>query len=319
MKTQISGVSGNDLGALISVVKYTDTSVLILDNQRPRIFLLDLVTGKSSVWAGTGAQGWATIDVDKLQTTFYYPNSLAVDAAKNVFVIEQHRVLKIAPTGQVSVLAGYDIAGDEDGTYTDARFRSPAALATDAAGNVIVADTYNNKVRKITPEGVVTTIAGAGYIGKPTFGVPATTSALNRPLSVAFIPGGGLLIADGWNNSVYKLGVDGALHPFAGVPKITGYQGNGAFAGDGGQATAAELNTPTGLAVRGGTVYISDQFNQRIRAVGPDGIITTFAGSVQGFLPEGKLLSFPRELVVIGDQLLVADTGNRNIVRYYLP
>jgi hypothetical protein len=133
------------------------------------------------------------------------------------------------------------------------------------------------------------------------------------------LPDGAILIADGWNNSVHKLGADGVLRPFAGKPNQTGYQGTGTFSGDGGAAINAGLNTPAGLAVRGGTVYISDEFNQRVREVRPDGVITTFAGSVQGFLPEGKLLSFPREMVVLGDQLLVADTGNRNIVRYYLP
>jgi sugar lactone lactonase YvrE len=319
VKTQLSGTAASSYGALVSVVKYTDTSVLILDNQRPRIYLLDLTTGRSSLWAGTGDQGWASIGVDKLKSTFYYPNGIAVDAAKNVYVVEQHRILKIDPAGQVNVLAGYDFAGDVDGTYNAARFYSPGSIAVDGAGNVIVADTYNNKVRKVSPGGVVTTIAGTGVVGMPSYGVAGQNSALNHPLAVAVLPDGAILIADGWNNSVHKLGADGILRPFAGKPNQTGYQGTGTFSGDGGAAINAGLNTPAGLAVRGGTVYISDEFNQRVREVRPDGVITTFAGSVQGFLPEGKLLSFPREMVVLGDQLLVADTGNRNIVRYYLP
>jgi hypothetical protein len=317
IKTQLSGTAPASYGALVSVVKYGDNSILILDNQRPRIFLLDLATGKSSLWAGTGNQGWANPALDKLQTNFYYPNGLAVDAAKNVFVVEQHRILKITPAGQVSIFAGDELAGDQDGLPGYGRFRSPGSIAVDASGSVIVADTYNNKVRKVSPDGSVVTIAGTGHVDLPSLGSPARLSGLNHPLSVAIMADGAVLIADGWNNAVYKLTSDGILQPFAGKPNRTGYQGTGTYSGDGGPAVDAGMNTPGGLAVRGTTVYITDSFNHRLRAVGPDGSIRTVAGSVQGFMPGGKLLSFPREIAIVGDQVLVADTGNRNIVRYY--
>jgi hypothetical protein len=317
VKTQLTGTASVSYGALVSVVKYGDNSVLILDNQRPRIFLLDLTTGKSTLWAGTGNQGWANPALDKSQTNFYYPNGLAVDAAKNVFVVEQHRILKITPAGQLSIFAGNELAGDQDGQPGYGRFRSPGSIAVDASGNVIVADTYNNKVRKVSPDGVVTTIAGTGYVNEPTFNAPASQSGLNHPLSVAVMADGAVLIADSWNNAVYKMTADGILHPFAGKPNRTGYQGTGTYSGDGGPAMNAGMNTPGGLAVRGTTVYIADTFNHRLRAVGPDGSIQTIAGSVQGFMPGGKLLSFPREVAIVGDQVLVADTGNHDIVRYY--
>jgi sugar lactone lactonase YvrE len=315
-KTQISGTAPASYGAMVSVVKYGDNSVLILDNQRPRIFLLDLTTGKSTLWAGTGSQGWANPNVDKLQTTFYYPNGLAVDAAKNVFVVEQHRILKISPAGAVSIFAGDELAGDQDGPQGIGRFRSPGSIAVDVTGSVIVADTYNNKVRKVSPDGTVVTIAGTGQVNLPSFGSPARLSGLNHPLGVAVMADGAVLIADGWNNAVYKMTAAGTLQPFAGKPNRTGYQGTGTFSGDGAAAVDAGMNTPAGLAVRGNTVYITDSFNHRLRAVGPDGSIRTIAGSVQGFMPGGKLLSLPREVAVIGNQLLVADTGNRIIVRY---
>jgi sugar lactone lactonase YvrE len=319
VKTQISGTAPSSFGALISVVKYGASSVLILDNQRPRIFLMDLSTGKATLWAGTGVQGWADPKLDKLATNFYYPNGLAVDAAKNVYVVEQHHILKITPAGGVSIFAGGEQAGDADGAQGEGRFRSPGSIAFDASGNLIVADTYNNKVRRIAPDGAVLTIAGNGQVSLPSFDVPARQSGLNHPLAVALMTDGALLIADGWNNAVYKLGADGVLQPFAGKPNRTGYQGTGTYSGDGGAAREAGMNTPGGIIVRGNTVYITDSFNHRLRAVGPDGIIRTIAGSVQGFMPGGKLLSFPREIAVVGNQLLVADTGNRNIVRYRLP
>jgi sugar lactone lactonase YvrE len=318
VKTQISGTAPASYGALVSVAKYSDNSILILDNQRPRIFLLDLTTGKSSLWAGTGNQGWANPALDKLQTNFYYPNGLAVDSVKNVFVVEQHRILKITPAGQVSIFAGHELAGDQDGSAGYGRFRSPGSIAVDAAGNVIVADTYNNKVRNVSPDGSVVTMAGTGQVNLPSFGSPARLSGLNHPLGVAVMADGAVLIADGWNNAVYKLTADGILQPFAGKPNRTGYQGTGTYSGDGGPAVEAGMNTPGGMGVRGNTVYITDTFNHRLRAVGPDGSIRTIAGSVQGFMPGGKLLSFPREVTIVGDQVLVADTGNRNIVRYFV-
>ncbi len=316
VKTQLTGTAPAAYGALVSVAKYGDNSVLILDNQRPRIFLLDLGTGKSSLWAGTGVQGWSNPVLDKSQTNFYYPNGLAVDAAKNVYVVEQHRIVKITPDGHMSIFAGGDLAGDLDGGPGVGRFRSPGSIAVDAAGNVIVADTYNNKVRKVSPDGTVVTIAGNGEAKLPAFGVQARLSSLNHPLAVAIAADGAVLIADGWNNAVLKLTPDGILHPLAGKPIRAGYQGSGTYSGDNGPAVDAGMNTPGGLAVRGDTVYIADTFNHRLRAVGPDGVIRTIAGSVQGFMPGGKLLSFPREVTVVGDQVLVADTGNRNIVRY---
>lgn len=318
VKTQLSGTAPASYGALVSIVDYGDNKVLILDNQRPRIFMLDLNTGKSTVWAGTGVQGWANPYLDKLKTNFYYPNGLAVDGAKNVFVVEQHRILKITPAGVVSIHAGDEWAGDQDGPNGSGRFRSPGSIAVDTAGAVIVADTYNNKVRKIHPDGTVVTIAGTGQLNLPTFGVPGRISDLNHPLGVFAMRDGSILITDGWNNAVYKMTSDGILHPFAGKPSRAAYQGTGTYSGDGGLAVNAGMNTPSGITVGGDTVYITDSFNHRIRAVGPDGTIRTFAGSVQGFMPGGKLLSFPREMAVIGDQLLVADTGNRVIVRYML-
>lgn len=319
VKTQISGTDPSSFGALVSVVKYGDNSVLFLDNQRPRIFLMDLLSGKATLWAGTGKQGWANPALDKLATSLYYPNGLAVDAEKNVYVVEQHHILKITPAGRVSIFAGGESPGDADGAPGEGRFRSPGSIVIDAGGNLIIADTYNNKVRRVAPDGAVSTIAGNGQISLPLFGGQARLSGLNRPLAVAISANGALLIADGWNNAVYKLTADGILHPFAGKPNRTGYQGTGTFSGDGAAAVDAGLNTPGGLIVRGDTVYITDDFNHRIRAVGPDGIIRTIAGSTQGFMQGGKLLSFPREMAFVGNQLFVADTGNRNIIRYMLP
>lgn len=320
-KTNLNGSARGGFGALVSLARFSDSSVLVLDNQRPRIFLLEVATGRSTTWAGTGAQGWATIGAHKLSTSFRYPNAVAVDSANNVYVVEQSRILKISRLHEkVHLLAGATEAGDEDGTGAEARFRSPAGISVDAAGNVIVADTYNNKIRKVSRAGVVTTIAGTGSVDMPTFGVSATESALNRPHGVLALPDGRLLVADSWNNAVYAIDADGVLRPFAGKPNRAGYQGAGTFSGDAGRAIDAGMNTPVGLAMDSeGTVYIGDRFNHRIRAVSTSGPIRTLAGGGgPGFARQGKKLNSPAGLEVLGDQLLVADTGNKIVVRYCL-
>ena len=316
-KKQLTGFSEFTDGALVSVIKH-GTGLLILDNQRAVIWKVDPVTGKSILWAGTGTQGWASIDIDKLRTSFYYPNGIAADAEGNVYVIEQHRVMKIGADGQVKLHAGYETAGDLDSTNPiAARFRSIGGIAFDATGNMLVADTYNNKIRKVTPSGVVTTIAGTGRSGKTTFGVQGQTADLNRPSGILPLADGSVLIADSWNNTVHKLGTDGIIRPFAGKVQFTGYQGNGSYSGDGGPAVDAGLNTPVGMSLaRDGSVFIADQFNHRIRKVTPDGKIQTFAGGSQGFAPQGKLLNFPNGMMVSDQGLYVADSGNRIILRY---
>jgi hypothetical protein len=319
VKTQLTGTSPATNGALISVIKYTSTTLLILDNQRSQIHLFDLNTEKATVWAGNGNQAWASINVDKLTTSFYYPSSIAADLFGNVFIAEQHRIMKIAPDGQMSLYAGYEVAGDQDASGSNARFRSIGGIAADGNGNLFVADTYNNKIRKISPQGIVTTFAGTGDIDAPAFGVQATQSPLNRPGAALPLPDGSVLISDSWNNAVYKVGTDGVLRPFAGIPNRAGYQGGGTFAGDGGLAVNAGMNTPLGLTLGAdGTVFITDQFNHRIRTVDTVGVIRTFAGNVQGYAPEGKSLNFPAGLLALPGQLYVADSGNRIIVRYYL-
>lgn len=318
--TQLTGTSPLTFGALVGIAKYGPTCLLILDNQRANIWLYDTVSETFSQWAGKGVQAWATAGVDKLDTAFYYPNSIAADAAGNVFIAEQHRIMKIAPNGKVSRFAGYEVDGDIDSADpTDARFRGIGGMAVDASGNLYVADTYNNKVRKIDSGGVVSTIAGTGGTGATRYGIQANQSALNRPGSILPLQDGSLLIADSWNNAVHKVGADGVIRPFAGEVKFTGYQGNGSYSGDGGAAAGAALNTPMGIALsEDGKIFIADQFNHRIRVVKPDGTIDTFAGEKQGFAPEGKLLNYPNGMQAVGGKLYVADSGNRLIVRYNL-
>lgn len=317
-KTQLTGAGSDATGALTSIAKYGKGKLLILDNQRPRIFIYDTATGESSVWAGTGELGWASVSVDKLNTKFYYPAAISVDKNLNVYVSEKHRIMKIDNKGNVSLFAGYEKDGDVDSDNpTLARFRSIGGMSFGPDGSLYVSDTYNNKVRKISSSGKVTTLAGTGSVGTPIAGQSSTSVKLNHPLGVLALESGEVLISDSWNNSVIRVDKEGIVHNFAGKQLQSMYQGMGSYSGDNDFAVDSGLNTPAGITTDSrGNVYISDHFNHKIRMISRDGKIITIAGEAQGFAPNGKRLNFPNGMQVIDGYLYVADSGNRMIVRY---
>jgi sugar lactone lactonase YvrE len=168
--------------------------------------------------------------------------------------------------GTIVTFAGGGVA--DGGPATSAGI-TPHGLATDPAGNLYFADLHNGRVRKVTPDGRITTAAGKGW-GIGGDGGPATEAQL-MPVSVTLDGGGSLYVASGDN--VRKISPDGIITNFAGT-------GIGAFSGDGGPATNARLNSPSDVvADANGSLYIADSNNLRVRKVSPDGIITTVAGN----------------------------------------
>jgi IPT/TIG domain/NHL repeat len=190
--------------------------------------------------------------------TFNQPVGLAVDASGNVFIADyiNHLIRKITPAGVVTTFAGNGSPALTDGTGTSASFNGPFALVFDAAGNLIVADYLNHAVRKITPAGVVTTIAGNGTAGY----VDATGSAarFNRPAGLAVDVSGNIFICDAQNNRIRKITSTGAVTTLAGNNTAGATDGIGA---------AAEFNYPLGLCgdFANSTLYIADFGNNRIR------------------------------------------------------
>lgn len=172
----------------------------------------------------------------------------------------------------ISTVAGTGIAGfsGDGGPAQDAELSYPSAVALDSAGNLYIADSYNNRIRKISG-GIITTVAGNGSVGFSGDGGPATSATLNEPGGVAVDAAGNLYLADTFNNRIRKV--------FGGI--ITTIAGNGtaAFSGDGGLAISGTLNQPFDVTVDlAGNLYIADYANSRIRKVS-GGIITTFAGT----------------------------------------
>lgn len=166
-------------------------------------------------------------------------------------------------------------AAGDGGSASQATVFGPNGIAAGPDGSIYVAENGANRVRRISADGTISTVAGTGAAGFNGDGGPAAQAALNGPHAVALGPDGSMYVADSANARIRRI-ANGTITTVAGV-------GSPGFSGDGGAATHAQLNFPTGVAVApDGTLYIADWRNKRVRRVGPDGIITTAAGNGQG-------------------------------------
>src|SRR4051812_5592594 len=222
------------------------------------------------------------------------------------------------PAPTLKLLAGTGVPGylGDGGPAVGAQLYQPMGVAVDAAGNVLVAD-LSNRIRKITPDGIVTTVAGSGIAGFAGDGGPATNAQLNHPTGVVVDSTGGILIADQHNYRVRRVDPSGTISTIAG----TGYSGYGL--GDGGPALNTGLNLPTTLALDAkGGILIAEMGERRVRRIDPDGTISTIAGdSGSGYDGDNKpateaSLTKPTGLAVTptGD-VLIADQGDHRVRR----
>ncbi len=224
------------------------------------------------------------------------PSGVAVDVTGNLFIADSYNnvIRKVGTNGIIITVVGNGYgAGNGNGGYsgdggaaTNAELCNPQGVAVDATGNLFIADSHNNVIRKVGTNGIINTVAGIGYgCGAGSYsgdGGAATNAELNYPIGLAVDATGNLFIADYGNNVIRKVGTNGIIITVAGNGYTDQY-GYGGFSGDGGTATNAELNSPSGVAVdTTGNVFIVDDANMRIRKVGTSGIITTVAGNGYG-------------------------------------
>ena len=256
--------------------------------------------GTITTVAGNGQAGYSGDGGPATAASLNGPGDVAVDAAGNLHVADSsnYRIRKVTTTGMITTLAGnggYGYGGD-GGPATAASLSWPAGVAVDPAGNLYVADLFNYRIRKVTPAGTITTVAGNGQYGYSGDSGPATAASLNQPSGVAVDAAGNLYIADTLNNRVRKVTSTGT---------ITTVAVGGSGLGDGGPATAASLWWPSGVAVdAAGNLYIADTYNFLVRKVTPGGTITTVAGGL--YYPHGVAVD-------AAGNLYIADTHNHRI------
>ncbi len=270
---------------------------------------------------------------------FSQPFGVAVDKSGNVYVADRVnlRIRKITPTGVVTTLAGTGTEGVTDGAGPsssdpsgEAKFKQLEDVAVDGSGNVYVADTKNHLIRKITPDGVVSTLAGTGSQGDmngagPSSSNPSGVAQFNSPRGIAVDGSGNVYVADSGSNRIRKIITDAMgkvkVSTLAGTGMTMNFRGGLIKGGDfmDGADDVAQFNSPRGIAVDGsGFVYVADTNNNRIRKITPDGVVSTLAGTdSQGDIDgAGNVAQFnePRDVAVDGSgNVYVADLENHRI------
>ena len=256
-------------------------------------------------------------------TVLIYPNGLALDGQDDLYIsdIGTHQVLKLNRQGRLHVIAGTGEAGfsGDGGPATKAQLNTPHDLTFDGEGNLLIADTYNHRIRRIDRQGVITTVAGNGNAPYSGYGRAAPKETLNNPQGIAVDRAGNILIADTYNRVVRQLDRGGALKIIAGS--------KAGLSGDGGAATEAQLNLPSDVSVGPDDgVYVADTANSRIRRITPDGKIQTVTGfgggeglGGAGFVGDGgpaekaKLFSPTDVRVDLAGNLYISDSGNNRL------
>ncbi len=240
---------------------------------------------------------------------FAAPDSVVLDSSGNVYVADtnNHKIRKITPSGVVSTLAG-STQGDTDGTGIAAQFNYPTGIAIDVSGNLYVAENNNSKIRKITPNGVVTTYAGLG--GGGYLDGPVSVAQFSGPMGIAIDATGNMYVSDMFNHKVRKITPDGIVSTLAG--STIGYAD--------GTGTAAKFNQPAAITVdRNGNVYVADSENSAVRKITPNGVATTLEGSPIGLYAnvngiKSEFLDTEGVVVDASGNVFVSDYGNNRIM-----
>ncbi len=319
-----SGDSGPATGAQLNspqgVAVDSAGNLYIADSGNQRIRRVS-ANGTIATAAGTGSAGYSGDSGLATSAQLCNPLGVAVDAAGNLYIADTgflfqgtngNRIRMVSTSGIITTVAGngaWDFSTD-GGTATTAALENPYGVAVDSAGNLYIADTFTNRIRKVSA-GIITTVAGTSAQGFKGDGGAATSAWLNTPVGVAVDAAGNLYIADSQNNRVRKVkAAGGAISTVAGSGSVP-------FSGDGGPASLAQFSTPFAVATdRSGNVYFSDNDNSRVRKVAPNGTISTVAGTgVAGYSGDNgpatsAQLDYPTGLVTdAAGNLYIADSG----------
>ena len=271
--------------------------------------------------AGNGMSGYSGDGLAATNASLNGPYGVAVDATGDLFIADSlnHRIRKVDGKGIITTVTGDGRPGfsGDNGPATGAMLSDPSDVAVDSFGDIFIADNYNQRIREVDLNGIITTVAGNGSQAYSDGGGAAINASLNYPCGVAVDAVGNLFIADSFNGSVRKVDVHGVISTFAG----NGEGGPPFGTGDGGLATSANLEQPTGVAVdASGNLFIADRMVRCIRKVSTNGVITTVAGGGSyltlgdGGPATSASLRAPFDVAVdSAGNLFIADTRNNRI------
>ncbi len=315
------------LGTIQSIAVDPSGNLFIADDSNHMVFKVtpsaaSLQGGVLTIVAGNGSFGYAADGAAAIAVSLGAITGVAADGAGNVYIAEGataggggNRVLIVTPDGKISVYAGCGDAGygGDGGPATRAWINNVHGLFADGQGNLYIADSGNNRIRKVDSRGIIRTVAGNGTCCFEGDAVPATSTPLNNPSGVFLDDSGRMYIADTDNDRIRRVGTDGSITTIAGSQR--------GYGGDGGAATQAKLHSPTAaIADPQGNVFIADMSNQRVRRVSPEGIIETVAGNGQAAFvedPDHPLNSSFRNplgiAISLGGGLFIADSGNSRV------
>jgi hypothetical protein len=313
-----SGDGGPAIAAAIdlprSVVQLADGSLLVVEpfqNIVRRIW----PDGTITRFAGTGTAGYSGDGGPATSAKLNLPHAVSQLPSGAVLIADNanNRIREVQPNGTIITVAGNGkaaFAGD-GGPATSASINTPRGVAALPDGGFLIPDSGNNRIRRVWPDGTITTVAGNGTAGYAGDGGPATSAELNLPFGVAPMSDGGFLVDDVQNQRIRRVWPDGTITTVAG----TGVAG---YTGDGGAATSAELDNPHNVwPTSDGGFVIADASNCALRKVSAGGTITTLAGNGtcafggDGGPSTAALLKYPKAVTQLpSGALVVADTSN---------
>jgi len=301
----------------VSVAEAHDSSVYISDRVH-RIWQVGN-DGIASVIAGNGYKGAISASAQARDSKLGIPEGLAIDSQGRVYFADSYNdvVARVNEDGTIEIVAGTGVRGfnGEEGPATEMKLNKPYDVAVDGVGNLYVIENRSHRLRKVTPDGTLSTLAGAGDRGPSDDPQPSETSRLRSPWGVFVDESGRVYVADGGHNVIRRVNLDGTIETIAG-------NGTPGYAGDGGPAVEALLNDPQSMYLRrDGSLLIEDEHNHAIRLVDLDGTISTIAGTGE---PSDILDSTVRSHVGLNDpedvierkdgSVLIADRLNQRVI-----
>ncbi|EFC36497.1 predicted protein [Naegleria gruberi] len=298
------------------IVVGTRGEILFVDSDRIR----KIENGIITTIAGTGDSRFGGDGDLATKAQLNSPRGIAISSTGEIYIADtyNHRIRRIALNGTINTVAGTGdsrFGGDGD-LATKAQLNYPMGIAISSTGEIYIADTFNERIRRIALNGTINTIAGTGVLGLSGDGDLATKAQLNTPRGIAISSTGEIYFADTSNQRIRRIALNGIIDTIAGT-------GDPRFGGDGDLATKAQLNSPRGIAISStGEIYIADTYNQRIRRIALNTNISTFAGSgfgYSGYVGDGglstdALLNTPLSVACSSNgEIYIADTYNHRI------